>query len=412
MKNISEILSLFEYHVLWPSIYSVFKVTCKQDKNTVLFADPYSPELTDNMKPIYAALENVGGYKLVTCLPKARDNKLASDASKVKRIFKKLCDRLSRSATYIRFLKLYASCGTLILTESYLPAYAVKPRPGTQVVQLWHGCGAFKKWGYSTLDKNFGATSETAELFPMHNCYTLVPISAPEVSAAYAEAFRCTPEIIKPLGVPRTDIYFDTEFVGTAKERLYNSCTALHSLGPDASALRGKTVVLYAPTFRGSSISDASCSVPIDFTSLRSALGDDFVFLCKLHPFAKNSLVIPEDCKDFVFDISSAPTDTALCAADVLITDYSSIIFEYALLSRPMLFYAYDLEEYIAERDFYYPYEDFIPGSVVTTGHELEIALRGAITNFKAQKIVDFRDKFMSACDGNATNRIINAIRK
>ncbi len=408
MKSISEILSLFEYHVLWPSLYSIFKVTSKHDKKTVLFADPYSPELTDNMKPIYAALENAGGYNLVTCLPKARGNKPTAGTSKLSRILRKLNDRLNRSATYIRFLKLYASCGTLILTESYLPAYSVKPRPGTQVVQLWHGCGAFKKWGYSTLDKNFGATSETAELFPMHNCYTLVPISAPEVSAAYAEAFRCRPEIIKPLGVPRTDIYFDTEFVETAKERLYKSCTALHSLDPDASALRDKTVVLYAPTFRGNSISDASCSVPIDFTSLRAALGDEFVFLCKLHPFAKNSLVIPEDCKDFVFDISSAPTDTALCAADILITDYSSIIFEYSLLSRPMLFYAYDLEEYIAERDFYYPYEDFIPGSVVTTGDELEIAIRSATEGAGTQRIADFRDKFMSACDGYATNRILD----
>lgn len=406
MKNISEIISLFEYRVLWPSLYAVFKATSKQDKNTVLFADPYSPKLTDNMEPIYAALKEQGGYKLVTCFPKTRENKPLVSTSKPGRIMRKLGDRLSRSRTYIRFLRLYASCGTLILTESFLPAYAVKPRPGTQVVQLWHGCGAFKKWGYSTLDKSFGATSETAELFPMHNCYTLVPISAPEVSAAYAEAFRCRPEIIKPLGVPRTDIYFDTDFIGSAKERLYNSCTALHSLG-SADAFSDKTIVLYAPTFRGNSISDASCSVPIDFWGLRSALGDEFVFLCKLHPFAKNSLVISEDCKDFVFDISSAPTDTALCAADILITDYSSIIFEYSLLSRPMLFYAYDLEEYIAERDFYYPYEDFIPGCVVTTENELEIAIRGAAEGTGTQKIADFRNKFMSACDGNATNRIV-----
>ncbi len=406
MKNLSELVSLFEYRVLWPSVYSIFKVTSKQNKSTVLFADPYSPELTDNMKPLYAALQERGGYKLVTCFPKARETKSDTNASKFSKIMRKLGDRLSRSATYIRFLKLYASCGTLILTESFLPAYAVKPRPGTQIVQLWHGCGAFKKWGYSTLDKSFGATSETAELFPMHNCYTLVPISAPDVSSAYAEAFRCSPEIIKPLGVPRTDIYFDTDFVDSAKEQLYKSCTALHSLG-SAKDFCDKTVVLYAPTFRGNSISDASCRVPIDFWGLRSALGDEFVFLCKLHPFAKNSLVIPEDCKDFVFDISSAPTDTALCAADILVTDYSSIIFEYSLLSRPMLFYAYDLEEYIAERDFYYPYESFIPGTVVTTENELETALRGITNNFNAQKITGFRKKFMSACDGNATDRIV-----
>lgn len=408
MKNISKIFSLFEYHILWPSLYSVFKATSKQDMKAVLFADSYSTELTDNMKPIYAALENAGGFKLFTCFPK-KQTKSAARASAAIGILQKIKNRFSRSLSAIHFLKLYASCGTLILTESYLPAYAVKPRHGTQVIQLWHGCGAFKKWGYSVLDKGFGATEKSAELFPMHNCYTLVPVSSHDICHAYAEAFNCNTDIIKPLGVPRTDIYFDNNFVRTAKERLYASCITMQSL-IDAESLRNKTTVLYAPTFRGKSISDASCEIPIDFQKLHAELGDDFIFLCKLHPFAKNAFTIPEECKSFVFDISALETDTALCSADILITDYSSVIFEYSLLSRPMIFYAYDLEEYITERDFYYPYESFIPGISVTTQTELETALRNASTDFNAQKFYDFRRKFMSACDGNSTKRITSFI--
>lgn len=404
MKSISEIFTLIEYHFIWPSLYSIFKVTEKQDMKTVLFADPYSYELTDNMKPIYAVLEKRGGFKLLTCFPKKTAQRTQS-TSKASAIFKKIANRFSRSYSAVHFLKLYASCGTLILTESYLPAYAVKPRCGTQIVQLWHGCGAFKKWGYSTLDKSFGATRETAELFPMHNCYTLVPVSSAEVTHAYAEAFNCQTEIIKPLGVPRTDIYFDKEFVDGAKDRLYESCIAIKA-HIDAKAMKEKTIVLYAPTFRGNNISNASCDIPIDFKELSTKLEDNFIFLCKLHPFAKTTLSIPKECESFVFDISDSQTDTALCAADILVTDYSSVIFEYSLLSRPMIFYAYDLEEYIAERDFYYEYESFIPGTAVTTQLELEIALRGASANFNARRIDEFRSKFMSACDGNASKRI------
>lgn len=410
MKNISKFFSMFEYHVLWPSLYSVFKMTSKQDMKTVLFADSYSTDLTDNMKPIYAALENAGGFKLLTCFPKEQ-TKSVSKTSKAAKTLRKIKNRFSRSLSAIRFLKLYASCGALILTESYLPAYAVKPRCGTQVIQLWHGCGAFKKWGYSVLAKSFGATEKSAELFPMHNCYTLVPVSSPNIIHAYAEAFNCNTDIIKPLGVPRTDIYFDNDFVRTAKERLYASCITMQSL-IDAESLRNKTTVLYAPTFRGSNISDASCEIPIDFQKLHAKLGNDFIFLCKLHPFAKNTLTIPNECKSFVFDISDLETDTALCSADILITDYSSVIFEYSLLSRPMIFYAYDLEKYITERDFYYPYESFIPGTAVTTQAELETALRDASADFNAQKLCDFRRKFMSACDGNSAKRITNFIFK
>ncbi|MDO5448384.1 MAG: CDP-glycerol glycerophosphotransferase family protein, partial [Clostridia bacterium] len=288
------------------------------------------------------------------------------------------------SKQYSKFLKAYASAGTVFLTESMLPAFAVKRRSGTRVVQLWHGSGAFKKWGYSTLDKSFGASRKSVERFPMHNCYTLVPVSSPEVIPHWASAFNCDPSIIKPLGVPRTDEFFD-------------------GVPPKSE----KKTILYAPTFRGNNVNLAHNDDVLDIEALKESLGSSYTLLLKMHPFVKKSIKIPESCKGFCLDISDMPTNEALKMADILITDYSSIIFEYSLLGRPMVFYAYDLESYLSERDFYYPYESFVPGPIAKTQDSLvdTILSLGNDTDTSA-----FADKYMSACDGHSTERIISEL--
>lgn len=426
MKSLSLLLSLFEYHVLWPLLYGVFKLCNRPDPKTVLFADSYSSTLTDNMKPIYSELEKLGDYTLLTSFPKK--------AAKTSGIGK-LKARLSRSFAAIGFLKKYAKSGALIITDSFLPAYCVKPRAGTKVIQLWHGCGAFKKWGYSTLDNSFGATRKEAKRFPMHNCYTLVPISAQAVAFAYADAFACDKEIIKPLGVPRTDVYFDNDFIHSAKDKLCE-------IYPE---LKGRKIILYAPTFRGENITSANNGVTLDFTILNhflSSLNEDthstyedpkISFVCKLHPFVSDKPCVPylsnpsktkdangdEEQEQFapqIIDVSTVDIDILLCAADILITDYSSVIFEYSLLERPMLFYPYDLESYTAERDFYYPYKSFVPGDIVTSQFALHSSIR-----MLSKQIIDkphycplevkaFKRTYMSACDGSSTKRIVDYI--
>lgn len=98
-----------------------------------------------------------------------------------------------------------------------------------------------------------------------------------------------------------------------------------------------------------------------------------------------------------------------MCAADMLISDYSSVIFEYSLLSRPMIFFAYDLEEYDRDRSFYNKYEDFVPGPIVRDTDGIISAVRQAQSGFDSAKIENFRNYFMDACDGHSTARIAEA---
>ena len=98
-----------------------------------------------------------------------------------------------------------------------------------------------------------------------------------------------------------------------------------------------------------------------------------------------------------------------MCSADCCITDYSSLIFEYALLGRPMYFYAYDYKEYVTERGFYYGYDEFVPGDIYYNEEEL---VKGILrTDDKAVSRIDaFRERYMSACDGDSTRRIIDRL--
>ena len=146
------------------------------------------------------------------------------------------------------------------------------------------------------------------------------------------------------------------------------------------------------------------------FKKLKELIGNNYAILVKLHPLVAkgfSSESLDENLKDFVYDISKTITiSSALCFSDIVISDYSSLIFEYSLMEKPMIFFAYDLDEYNNGRSFYYNYEDFVPGKIVKTTEEIASAIKEADTSFDKEKVISFKNKFMSACDGKSTQRI------
>lgn len=104
--------------------------------------------------------------------------------------------------------------------------------------------------------------------------------------------------------------------------------------------------------------------------------------------------------------------DKLLCVSDVCISDYSSLIFEYSLFERPMIFFAYDLDEYFDWRGFYYNYDELTPGPIVKTTEEIIDYIQHLDTRFNPSQVRAFREKFMSACDGHATDRILELVEK
>lgn len=383
-------LNDFLYFFVWKFIYRLYSLK-KVDEKLIFFAAPYDDKLPGDFSSLYEMAKSKG-YKCV-CLFKFKGG--SSVAYK---------NELSKIKADIKFQKYFARSKVTFLNEYYLPAYANKPRKNSRLVQLWHGCGAFKRFSYSIKDSSWGLESGLFEKYNVHKTYTDITASSKDIIPIYNEAFDAEDGIVKALGVPRTDVYFDSDFVLSQKNILTEKYPGI----------KGKRLILWAPTLRGNDVQSSYTEKAIDFIKLKNNIHKDTVILVKLHPRIADKLSFGEEEKKeldgFVVDISKdISIETALCSADIVITDYSSLIFEYALLKRPMIFYAYDLEAYEGQRSFYYDYESFVPGKIAKTTDELAEIINN-IQNYDYSVLDSFTEKFMSACDGNSTKRIFEAL--
>lgn len=306
--------------------------------------------------------------------------------------------KLKRYRNAKNFIKEFATAKYVFLAEASREVSCVNKRSETTVIQLWHGCGAFKKFGMSTAELLFGDNRKVYEKYPFYKNFDLVQVSSKEVIWAYKEAMSIKENnIIKPIGVSRTDIFFDKTFIKTAKDKIIK-------LFPNRV---NKKIILYAPTFRGRVI-NGKISDCFDVSRFKEELSDQYVLIMKYHPLIKNRPVISEDNKDFAIDLSDTfSIEELICISDICISDYSSLIFEYSLFERPLIFYAYDIDEYHDWRGFYYNYEDMTPGPICKTNDEMLSYIKNIENEFDKQKVIDFKNKFMSACDGNSTNRVL-----
>lgn len=281
----------------------------------------------------------------------------------------------------IAFMKSYANARAVFICNYFVPVTACRKRKETEVVQLWHSCGGLKKFGYDSeedISSHFkGSVTRN---------FDLITVSSPECVRAFNSAFRLKSGIVKPLGVSRTDVLFDESYNQRCRKEFFDKY-------PDC---RGKKIVLYAPTFRGNA-GEAYCVGEEYAAGLEDKLGNEWKVIIKMHPRLKSSLT---NCE--------IPTNRILPAADVLITDYSSLIFEYALYKKPCVLFVPDFESYNRERSFYLDFENEMPGEIVTDGERLAEAVRESLGGFDAGAMDSFAEKYMSSCDGGATKRIID----
>ena len=168
-------------------------------------------------------------------------------------------------------------------------------------------------------------------------------------------------------------------------------------------------MLLYAPTFRGDSVGAARYDDLLDLRVLHDALGDDWVVLLKLHPFVRRALAIPADLAGFALDASGDPDiNELMLVSDLLVTDYSSAIYEFSLLGRPILFLAPDEDAYDRERGFYLDFPDDLPGPVFATTAALAEAIRAG--QFDLGRVEDFARSSFDVRDGRASARLVDEV--
>ena len=193
----------------------------------------------------------------------------------------------------------------------------------------------------------------------MHKNTTHAIVSSDFDAPFYAEALGLPEDRLVPTGIPRMDRFFDPVARDAALARA-------RELLPQIAGHQ----VCCAATYRGEKVATASYDFDqLDLDGLYALAAEkDAVVLFKHHPFITHRIDVPDAYRDR-YDRGNRrphPTSTTCCSSvDLLITDYSSIVFEFSVLNRPMVFFAYDLDEYIAERDFYVPFDEFVPGPIV-----------------------------------------------
>jgi len=350
----------------------------------VVFIEVRYDNLTDNFKLLYRAFKKRGFEISVFFLKNISPNQL---------IYIRRC---------VRLMKLIGDAKYVFLNDACEPFSSIQIREETKVIQVWHACAAFKKWGMSTADKLFGASAKEQLKYSGYKNLDLVTVSSPEVVWAYEEAMNLNPEahIVQPLGTSRTDIFFSKAFRKKAADKVKEVFPLC----------KEKKIILYAPTFRGH-VRTAKAPDRLDIPMMKAHFGENYVLLVKQHPFVKNRPEVPEDCADFAKDVTDEmQIEELLCVSDICISDYSSLVFEYSLFEKPMIFFAYDYEDYCDWRGFYYDYDELTPGPVVQTNEEIMDYIHQWEHGFDASEVRAFRDKFMSACDGHATKRLMSYI--
>lgn len=302
----------------------------------------------------------------------------------------------------LRYVYYASRCGYRIFNVRQ-PAWNTK-RPGVVFLETWHGT-PLKKLAFD-MDDITSASQNHKTLFYKHGREWNYLISANRFSTdVFERAFVFDREKILEYGYPRNDILY-------AENRDEIAAEVKKELGiPE-----GKRVILYAPTWRDNQFYDRGkykFTLALDLGRLQKEFGDDSVVLLRTHYYIADILDLTE-YEGFVYNGSQYEDISRLyLASDICITDYSSVFFDFANLKRPILFYAYDFDEYADEiRGMYMDMEKELPGPILRTNDAVVEALHNidAITETYKTRYEEFYERFCSVDDGHASERVIEKV--
>jgi CDP-glycerol glycerophosphotransferase (TagB/SpsB family) len=337
----------------------------------VVLASPRKPHLDGNLDAIHLALRRLR--------PDAEVVVLAEPYAYGLRGKLRYALRMVRATYHVR------TAGLVVVDNAWLPIHVAPHGSRTTVVQVWHAAGALKRFGYDTVE----APHEPERTF-LHRFYDWVVTSGEASREPWSRALRTPMERVVALGAARTDGFFDAAAVEAVRARV----VAAHP------PLAGRRVITYAPTFRGRGRGKRP-AIGLDAARLRAALGPGDVLVLKSHPNLDPGLVDRAGF-DVVVDPAEDMNDLLL-ATDILVTDYSSSIFEWALLRRPLVLLVPDLADYERDPGLYLDYRTEMIGTQVATTDEVATAIRE--DRFDLTPYGAFVARHLGASDGRSSER-------
>ena len=372
----------------------------KIDENMVFFSSFNGKYYTDSPKAIYLYMKSnpeFKNYKFVWAFSEPENHK---DLECENTIIVK-----QGSKSYEKYL----SMAKYWVTNHRVYDY-IYPKKSQIYVQCWHGT-PLKRLGFD-LQKTDNALNTLKEMQHKYLIeakklnYMVSPskfTSEKLCSAFNLKKVHKENNIIEQ-GYPRNDFLYNhtEEDVKRIKQKL----------GIDGI---NKKIILYAPTWRDNQHQAGvgyTYKTEVDFDKLQKELQDEYIILFRAHYFVSNSFDF-EKYKGFIYNVSNLDdVNETYVVSDILITDYSSVFFDYANLKRPMLFYMYDFEEYKDEMRGFYIDLDELPGEITKTEDELINAIRHTKTFEYNEKYKKFNDKFNYLDDGQAAKRTVEKFIK
>ena len=302
------------------------------------------------------------------------------------------------------FTQMYhmATSRAVILDSYCILASVLKHRSSLLIIQMWHSVGTMKQFGYSILDKPEGSSSKIAHLMKMHRGYSYVLCAGDGYIDHLAQGFDVDKSIIKVLPLPRVELLQDEKYTEQKRKDIFSKY-------PELDPVNGRKNVVYVPTFRKADDKDFDDAVN-DFADNLDF--ERYNLIVKAHPLAEihstgsNTAGYRDDPRIITADEFTSMD--MLFIADAVVSDYSCIIYEAAVLMKPLYFYTYDYDSYMSTRDIYMDYKKEIPGPICPDGNSLASALDG-MDKYDMDRLSSFLKKYVSV-SGHETEDIVDFI--
>ena len=373
-------------------LYRIMVKVLPVSKDVIVFESNLGRNYTGNPKAIYERMVELGldkKYKLIWIFSHPGE-KIKGNAKQIKRV-------------RLRYFY-YCAIAKVWVFDCRHPRYLIK-RPENLYIQTWHGT-PLKKLALDMDVIDMGGVTDIEhyrEEFRKNSSVWDCLISQNSFST---ETFRRCFDFKKKMleiGYPRNDILFrgnHTEYINKLKKK--------YQIPMD------KKVILYAPTWRDNEYYDDKkykFATALDFEEAKKALSDEYIMIVKYHYLISERV----DWSGFEGFIYSFPAEQEISElyliSNMLITDYSSVMFDYSVLKRPMFFFAYDLENYRKNlRGFYFDMLEEVPGPISMTTEQLIQDIKEYKAEDWVEKYEAYSKKFNHLDDGNAALHVIEVI--
>lgn len=360
-------------------IYSIFKLF--KTRNRITFISRQSNNINIDFVLLGKEInKEMPGYDVVY-LCKTLDSGLLNKIKYVFHMFKQMY---------------FIATSKVVILDSYCIVISnCKHKKSLTVIQMWHAMGAFKKFGLSVVNNSNERVKhidnkKLASVMNMHNNYDYIFASSEYCIKFFSEAFGQDKSKFRVYPLPRLDLMVNKENIEKVTNNIYTKYPKLKNK---------KKNILYCPTFRDGNT---------DYEYIKEFINNfnykKYNLIVKLHPLTKYTF----DNKEVIFD-KSFNTYEMVFVSDKVISDYSAVIYEVAVIGKPMIFYAYDKKDYVNDRDFYLKYDTDMPGKICLTLDELYKEIDN--NNYDMNKLYNFRKKYIKEFKNSYTSDIIDFVK-